>query len=349
MLGVQHGFAGGIIGLFFSAWILPEHPLIAVGCFLICIWGAILPDWIDPPLSPFHRSIGHNIVSLILFTIMSLVAISLALIFNWWFFIIAAAFFFSVLSHLLLDITTPAGLPLFVGKSFLGIFQIPLFLIPYINIVMIILTIVLAFWSIKFVAKRIGGKLALMLLLIPVWGTLLLLTIALMTIDLLKFLGFITGFFLIITILIIIGIGNVIDASLKNGKNKSKKSNAKHVTKSAQKKKITNGAALVITKGSGKFILFAIISNILFMVFPILPNILTIIFLLFFLRHIISDKKKIKSAISKKNVQYTMKPQGKYLIYTTMAFQILFIPILIPVVTLVALGILYTNLHKCEV
>jgi len=76
---------------------------------------------------------------------------------------------------------TPMGLPLFVGKSLFGVIEIPLFFIPIINIIMLIITIILAVYSISILAKKVGYKIALMLLFIPVWGTLLLLGMALTT------------------------------------------------------------------------------------------------------------------------------------------------------------------------
>lgn len=216
MLGVQHEFAGGIIGLIFSAWILIQgHPLLAAGCFLITVWGANLPDLIDPPTSPFHRSIGHNFVSLLMFILIFLCAISLSLLFKWWPFIIASSFSLGVLSHLFLDLITPMGLPLFTGKSLFGIIEIPLYLIPWINVLMVIVTIVLAFWTIKITAQKIGGKWALALLLIPIWGTLLLFGIGLLTVSWLKWLGIMVLFLFVICIGMIIGIGQIIDDSLQ--------------------------------------------------------------------------------------------------------------------------------------
>jgi len=41
-----------------------------------------------------------------------------------------------------------------------------------------------------------------------------------------------------------------------------------------------------------------------------------------------------------------MKPWGKWLIYGTMAFQIIWIPYVMQLVTLVALGIIYANFTK---
>ena len=104
---------------------------------------------------------------------------------------------------------------------------------------------------------------------------------------------------------------------------------------------------IVMTKGSGKFILFAAIFNIPIIGFvPYLTQAFTILFLSFFLKHMITDEKEIKNAITQKNVQYTMKSSGKWLIYGTMAFQIIWIPFVMQLVTLVALGIIYANFTK---
>jgi len=104
---------------------------------------------------------------------------------------------------------------------------------------------------------------------------------------------------------------------------------------------------IVMTKGSGKFILLAAIFNIPVIGFiPYLTQAFTILFLAFFLKHMILDENKIKTAITQKNVQYTMKPWGKWLIYGTMAFQVVWIPFVMQFVTLVALGIIYANFTK---
>jgi hypothetical protein len=221
MLGAQHEAAGGVIGLIFSFWLLVQHQsiLLVIGCFLISIWGANLPDLLDPPTSRFHRSIGHNFISFFLFLIVSFIALALAILIKQGIFetafILIASFSFSVLSHLVLDMLTPMGLPMFVGKSLLGIIEIPLFLIPVINIVMVIITIVLAIKSIKYLAKKIGGKLALILLFIPVWGSLLLLGIALLSVAWLKWLGFVLLFIFLWCIIILFLIGHSIDVHLK--------------------------------------------------------------------------------------------------------------------------------------
>lgn len=104
---------------------------------------------------------------------------------------------------------------------------------------------------------------------------------------------------------------------------------------------------IVMTKGSGKFILFAAISNIPIIGFiPYLTQAFTIIFLAFFLKHMIIDENRIKKAQKENNIKYTMKPWGKWLIYGTMAFQVIWIPYIMQFVTLVALGIIYANFTK---
>jgi len=221
MLGIQHEFAGGIIGLIFGAWLFAQgHPIIAAGCFLISIWGANLPDLLDPPLSPFHRSIGHNFISFFMFLVVFIVGLTLSIIFHWWPLIIVTSFSLAVLSHLVFDMITPMGLPMFVGKSLFGIIEIPLFLIPVINIIMLVVTIILAVYSIRYLAKKIGAKLALLLLFIPVWGSLLLLGIAFSAINWLSWLGYFLLFLFGILIIILIVIGHAIDKSLKKAKRK---------------------------------------------------------------------------------------------------------------------------------
>lgn len=216
MLGVHHQMAGGLIGLLFAVWILMQgHPLLAAACFLISVWGATLPDLLDPPGSPFHRSIGHNIVSFILFILLFLISLGLSILFNWWLFIIITSFAAAVLSHLVLDMTTPMGLPLFMGKSIFGIISIPLFLIPWINIIMVIVTLILSVFSIRYLAKKIGGVWALTVLLIPVWGTFLLLGIAFFTVEWLRWLSWIMWVCFVLTLLGMYGVGRALDASLR--------------------------------------------------------------------------------------------------------------------------------------
>lgn len=101
---------------------------------------------------------------------------------------------------------------------------------------------------------------------------------------------------------------------------------------------------IILTKGSGKFLLLAVISNIPIIGFiPYLTQAFTIIFLAFFLKHVIIDENKIKEAQKSRNIQYMMKPWGKWLIYGTMALQVIWIPYVMQLVTLVALGIIYAN------
>jgi len=108
---------------------------------------------------------------------------------------------------------------------------------------------------------------------------------------------------------------------------------------------ITN--EIVMTKGAGKFILLAALANIPVWGFiPYLTQAFTILFLAFFLKHMITDENKIKQAQKMRNVQYTMGSWGKWLIYGTMAFQIVWIPFVMQLVTLVALGVIYANFTK---
>ena len=221
MLRAEHELIGGVIGIIFGLWLyLQGNILLAFGCFLIAIWGANLPDLLDPPTSPFHRSIGHNFISFILFIIISIIGLALSIIFSWWPFIMATAFSLAVLSHLILDMTTPAGLPMFVGKSFFGFFEIPLFLVPILNIVMLIISIIMALYTIRILAKKIGGIFAMILLFIPIWGATLLFGIALSTASgtlggLWHLLGGILIFLFIVIILILALVGVSIDATVR--------------------------------------------------------------------------------------------------------------------------------------
>jgi hypothetical protein len=104
---------------------------------------------------------------------------------------------------------------------------------------------------------------------------------------------------------------------------------------------------IVMTKGSGKYILLAAIFNIPIIGFiPYLTQAFTILFLMFFLKHMITDERRKKRAEKKNEIQYTMKPWGKWLIYGTMAFQVFWIPFLMQLITLVSLGIIYANFSK---
>jgi hypothetical protein len=236
MLGVQHEAAGGVIGLIFSFWLWSQYssnqfaPLLILGCFLISIWGANLPDILDPPTNPFHRSVGHNVVSFFLFLLVALISLSLSIIFHWWVFILTSAFAFSVLSHLFLDMLTPMGLPMFVGKSILNLIEIPLFLIPIINIILLIISVISGILSIKYLAKKIGGVLALILVFIPVWGALFILGISLLTIHgtalgfkLLNWVGVLLLLIFVVLLGLLIGFGILIDRSIKKKNLRSKK------------------------------------------------------------------------------------------------------------------------------
>lgn len=222
MLRTTHALIGAIIGILFGIWLhyVGHSPIMIFACIGITIWAALLPDYIDPPTSFFHRSIGHNIVSLIMFGILAIFGLALAIIFHsWsynWLFIIPTAFSFGFLSHLILDISTPMGSPMFLGKSSLGIIEIPLFLVPFINLVMFVVMIVFAINGIRSLAKKIGGIWAIILLFIPIWGALLLFGIALLTLSgvFWHILGIILLILFIIAIIILISIGMAIDKAV---------------------------------------------------------------------------------------------------------------------------------------
>jgi membrane-bound metal-dependent hydrolase YbcI (DUF457 family) len=78
----------------------------------VCLIGSRLPDWIDIGGRPGHRGFGHSLLSLVLFTIVALLASSqfvdqgLALLY-------AVALAAGYLSHLVLDFVTYEGVPWF--------------------------------------------------------------------------------------------------------------------------------------------------------------------------------------------------------------------------------------------
>lgn len=240
MLKAQHALVGGIIGLIFGIWAYFQgNPLFAVGCFLIAIWGSILPDYIDPPTSYLHRSIGHNLVSFFVFIFMSIIGLALSIIFHSWIIMLPTAFAFGFLSHLILDLTTPMGLPLFVGKQILGIITIPAFFIPILNILLVIFTIITAFSNIKYLAKKIGGVWAMLLFFIPVWGAFLLLGVAFLSMNaqsFFMFLGspfyygklfYLLGYILIILFVICVSILSFLGLKLDNKMNREIKIKSK--------------------------------------------------------------------------------------------------------------------------
>ncbi|MGV8171756.1 MAG: metal-dependent hydrolase [Candidatus Woesearchaeota archaeon] len=222
MLRATHALLGFLIGTLFAIWLHLSGYIfpIVVGCILIAIWGSILPDSIDPPTNYLHRSIGHNIVSLVFFAIAAIMGLALSIIlrswYNVWIFILPTAFAFGFLSHLILDMTTPMGLPMFVGKSILGIIVIPALLIPVVNIIMLIITIITAIIGIKYMAKKVGGIWALILLFIPIWGGLLLLGIALLelTAPLWHFLGIILIILFAITMILLVIFGILLNKTI---------------------------------------------------------------------------------------------------------------------------------------
>ncbi len=183
MLGIHHAAVGIILGLVFLVltWIGGHH---SVGflCLAFAFFGSLLPDWLDPP-GPgnfLHRSVGHNFVSLFLFAgvfVMSLVVTYIFDKLDWWLLedltLVVAAFSAGFLSHLIMDAMTPMGLPMFVGRSIFGLLQIPLYMVPFVNFIMFVITIYLAYRSIKHLAKKIGGIPAMFLLFIPIWSPLL--------------------------------------------------------------------------------------------------------------------------------------------------------------------------------
>jgi inner membrane protein len=78
----------------------------------VCLIGSRIPDWIDSGDRPGHRGFGHSLLSLLIFTIIALLASSqfvdqgLAALY-------AVALAAGYLSHLVLDFVTYEGVPWF--------------------------------------------------------------------------------------------------------------------------------------------------------------------------------------------------------------------------------------------
>lgn len=220
MLGPQHELVGAIIGSVFGylAW-SHGHPYIGALCFLFAIWGANLPDLLDPPGHFLHRSIGHNFISL--FSSLALLVVSLGTfaIFESGFIevpsIIVAAFSAGFFSHLMMDAMTPMGLPMFVGRSLFGFLQIPLYAIPFVNFIMFIITIYLAYRSVKYLAKKIGGIPAIFLLFIPVWSPLLIMGIALQNKGVFDMLGNVLLVLFVVCSMVLVKMGKGLNRNLK--------------------------------------------------------------------------------------------------------------------------------------
>jgi inner membrane protein len=220
MLGPQHELVGALIGLFFAvlAW-SHGYPYVGAICFLFSIWGANLPDLLDPPGHFFHRNIGHNFISLFLSLALVIVSIGLFMIFENGYVevpsIIAASFSAGFLSHLIMDALTPMGLPMFVGRSIFGFIQIPLYMIPFVNFVMFLVTIYLAYRSVKYLARKIGGVSAMFLLCIPIWSPLLIGGMALQG-TFLDIIGNILIVLFIVCSLLLVKLGRNLNNKLKN-------------------------------------------------------------------------------------------------------------------------------------
>ena len=104
---------------------------------------------------------------------------------------------------------------------------------------------------------------------------------------------------------------------------------------------------IIITKGAGKFILYALFFNIHVWGFiPWVSQALNIIFLFIFLKHTIKDNENKKSVIELKNFDYTINPNGFYLIIITIILQLpfFFTPFVSQFITLFLLGIIYISM-----
>ena len=88
-------------------------------------------------------------------------------------------------------------------------------MIPVLNIILIIATVLFSLYGVYYISKKIGGKLTLVILFIPLWGTVLLAGLALFQISSLN----IVTFFLFLVFFVIIGVlmflGHLIDMKIK--------------------------------------------------------------------------------------------------------------------------------------
>lgn len=142
MMRVEHYFFGFIVGLLCTILGLVEGGgLFALMCIPVAMMASILPDILDPPgvaligggISPwYHRSIAHSLIGVFVMIVSSFIAFIL----SFWLslFVIPLSFTLGILSHQLADLTTPAGLPLFISGSLFGVIAIPATMIPVLNI-----------------------------------------------------------------------------------------------------------------------------------------------------------------------------------------------------------------------
>ena len=102
---------------------------------------------------------------------------------------------------------------------------------------------------------------------------------------------------------------------------------------------------VVVTNGAGKFIALAMLFNIpIYGFIPYLSQAITILLLVFFWKRVIEDNKNKKSATKNVKSYPIMNKNGSYLIIGTMVFQLIWIPFITQLVTLVLLGIIYATM-----
>ena len=102
---------------------------------------------------------------------------------------------------------------------------------------------------------------------------------------------------------------------------------------------------VVVTKGAGKFIALAMFFNIpIYGFIPYLSQAITILLLVFFWKRVIEDNKNKKSVTKNVKSYRIMNKNGSYLIIGTMVFQLIWIPFITQLVTLVLLGIIYATM-----
>jgi len=217
MIGLRHEIAGLVLGLLCCALLVWQgHPIIGIACLFLALWGANLPELIDPIRNPFPRAVGHNFASLFLFGMVCLASIGVSYAFKdsnivLGMFAIMAAFSAGVVAHLLLDMMAKKGLPLFTGRSLLGLIRIPLFLVPVVNVVLLISTAVSVIDTVRTLSKKMGGRLALIIVLIPLWIPFLIAGLALVFANYpdistypVSIAGYILGGFSLVMLLVII-------------------------------------------------------------------------------------------------------------------------------------------------
>jgi hypothetical protein len=152
MNGPEHQAVGRVTGLVLAVLMLMAYPSSeALGWMVLvviaAIVGQIVPDLLDPASLGLwmHRSVGHSwAIAMPIYLAIGGIGLVLAASTGVWLFMVMAAFGMSAFAHLVMDATTPRGLPMFVGNSLLGM-ALPISLatswIPIVNIAIVVLSL----------------------------------------------------------------------------------------------------------------------------------------------------------------------------------------------------------------